>query len=40
MSSQRIEGGKIRCAGRRISKPKLVHQTGKHRAIEISVEGF
>lgn len=39
MSSQRIEGEKIRCVGRRISKPRLIHQTGKHRAIEIFVEG-
>ena len=39
MSNQRIEGEKIRCVGRRISKPRLIHQTGKHRAIEIFVEG-
>ncbi len=37
--SQKIEGEKIRCVGRRISKPRLIHQTGKHRAIEIFVEG-
>ncbi|RLI81933.1 MAG: hypothetical protein DRP01_10435 [Archaeoglobales archaeon] len=39
MSSQRIEGEKIRCVGRRISRPRLIHQTGKHKAIEIFVEG-
>ena len=39
MSSQRIEGEKIRCVGRKISKPRLIHQTGRHRAIEIFVEG-
>ncbi len=38
MSSQ-LEGEKIRCVGRRISKPRLIHQTGKHRAIEIFIEG-
>jgi hypothetical protein len=36
--SQRIEGEKIRCVGRRVSKPRLIHQA-KHRAIEIFVEG-
>ncbi|WP_290597298.1 MULTISPECIES: hypothetical protein [unclassified Archaeoglobus] len=39
MSSQRIEGEKIRCVGRKISKPRLIHQTGKRRAVEIFVEG-
>jgi len=38
MSSQ-IEGEKIRCIGRKIGKTRLIHQTGKHRAIEIFVEG-
>jgi hypothetical protein len=37
--SQRIESEKIRCVGRRISKPRLLHYTGAHRAMEIFVEG-
>lgn len=37
--SSRIEGEKIRCVGRKISKPRLIHQTGRHRAVEIFVEG-
>lgn len=36
---EQLVGEKIRCVGRRISKPRLIHQTGKHRAIEIFVEG-
>ena len=39
MSNQRIEGEKIRCIGRKVSKPRLIHQAGRHRAIEIFVEG-
>ncbi len=39
MSNQRIEGEKIRCVGRKVSKPRLIHQSGRHRAIEIFVEG-
>ena len=37
--SNLIEGEKIRCVGRTISKPRLIHQTGKHRAIEAFIEG-
>jgi hypothetical protein len=37
--SNQIEGEKIKCVGRRVSKPRLVHQTGKHRAIELFIEG-
>jgi len=37
--SIRIEGEKIRCVGRKVGKPRLIHQTGKHRAIEIFIEG-
>jgi hypothetical protein len=37
--SNRIEGAKIRCVGRTVSKPRLIHQTGKHRAIEVFIEG-
>jgi hypothetical protein len=37
--SNQIEADKIRCMGRRVSKPRLVHQTGKHRAIEVFIEG-
>ncbi len=39
MSNQRIDGEKIRCVGRKTSKPRLLHQAGKHRAIEIFMEG-
>ncbi len=39
MSSRKIEAEKIRCVGRKISKPRLIHQSGRHRAIEIFVEG-
>ena len=34
-----IKGEKIGCVGRRISSPRLIQQTGGHRAIEIFVEG-
>ena len=37
--SERIQGMKIRCVGRRISRPRLIHYTGRDRAIEILVEG-
>jgi len=37
--SERIQGKKIRCIGRRIGRPRLIHYTGRHRAIEIFVEG-
>jgi hypothetical protein len=37
--SGRIEAEKIRCVGRRISKPRLVQWTSKHRAMEVFVEG-
>ncbi|MDI6819308.1 MAG: hypothetical protein QMC89_00120 [Candidatus Hodarchaeaceae archaeon] len=38
-SNERIEAEKIRCVGRRISKPRLIQWTGKHRAMEMFVEG-
>ena len=34
-----LKAEKLRCIGRRISKPRLIHQTGGHRAMEIFVEG-
>lgn len=34
-----IRGEKIRCIGRRVSKPRLIQWTSRHRAIEIFVEG-
>jgi len=37
--SDRIEAEKIRCVGRRISKPRLIRWTSRHRAMEIFVEG-
>lgn len=37
--SQRIEAEKIRCIGRKVSKPRLIHYTSAHRAMEIFVEG-
>lgn len=37
--SERVEGEKIRCVGRWVSKPRLVQWTSRHRAIEIFVEG-
>ena len=39
MTEEIIRGEKIRCVGRRISKPRLIHYTGAHRAMEIFVEG-
>jgi len=35
----RIVGEKIRCVGRRLGKPRLIHYTHAHRAIEITVDG-
>jgi hypothetical protein len=37
--SSRVEGEKLRCVGRRVSKPRLIHWSSGHRAIEIFVEG-
>lgn len=39
MNQDIIKGEKIRCVGRWISKPRLIHYTGAHRAVEIFVEG-
>ena len=38
-SDEVIKAEKIRCVGRRISKPRLIQWTSGHRAIEIFVEG-
>jgi len=37
---QRIQGEKIRCVGRKVSKTRLIHYTHAHRAIELFVEGY
>ena len=34
-----ISAEKIRCVGRKVSKPRLIHQTSHHKAMEIFVEG-
>jgi len=39
MSDDIIKGEKIRCVGRKVSNPRLIQQTSRHRAIEIFVEG-
>jgi hypothetical protein len=39
LSDERIHGEKIRCVGRRVSNPRLIHYTGRHRAMEIFVDG-
>ena len=36
---ERILRERIVCIGRRISKPKLIHYTHRHRALEVTVEG-
>lgn len=38
--SDRIEAEKIRCVGRRISKPRLIQWSSRHRAMEIFVGGL
>jgi hypothetical protein len=39
LSLERIQGEKIRCVGRRISRIRLIHYTARHRAMEVYVEG-
>jgi len=34
-----IKGEKLRCVGRKVSKPSLIVQTGRHNAIEIFIDG-
>ena len=34
-----IKGEKLRCVGRKVSKPRLIVQTGRHKAIEIFING-
>ena len=36
----RLVGEKLRCIGRKISKPRLIHYTHDHRAMMIDVEGY
>jgi len=36
---ERIVGERIICTGRRISKPRLIHYTHRHRALQVTVEG-
>lgn len=38
--SNRLTGEKLRCMGRKISKPRLFHYTHDHRAVMIEVEGY
>ncbi len=35
-----IEGERLRCIGRRVSKPRLFHYTHDHRAMAIDVDGY
>jgi hypothetical protein len=35
----RLVGERLRCVGRRLSKPRLIHYTHDHRAIIVDVEG-
>jgi len=39
LSQERVQGEKIRCVGRRISRTRLIHYTGRHRAMEVYVDG-
>ena len=36
----RIVGEKLRCIGRKVSKPRLIHYTHAHRAMAVDVEGY
>ena len=38
--ASRLVQEKLRCIGRKISKPRLIHYTHDHRAIMIDVEGY
>jgi hypothetical protein len=38
--TNRVAREKLRCIGRKISKPRLIHYTHNHRAIMIEVEGY
>jgi len=38
--TKRLTGEKLRCIGRKISKPHLIHYTHDHRAMMIDVEGY
>ena len=35
-----IEGERLRCIGRRVSKPRLFHYTHDHRAMAVDVDGY
>lgn len=37
--NETLKGEKIRCVGRKVSKPRLTVQTGRHKAIEIFIAG-
>lgn len=37
--NETLKGEKIRCVGRKVSKPRLIVQTSRHRAIEIFIAG-
>lgn len=36
----RLIGEKLRCIGRRVSKPRLFHYTHNHRAIMVEIDGY
>ena len=36
----RLVGERLRCIGRRISKPRLIHYTYDHRAVMVDIEGY
>ena len=36
----RLVGERLRCVGRRISKPRLIHYTHDHRAVMVDIEGY
>jgi hypothetical protein len=36
----RLVGERLRCIGRRVSKPRLIHYTHDHRAVTVDVEGY
>jgi hypothetical protein len=38
--TNRLTGEKLRCIGRKISKPRLIHYTHDHRAMMINIEGY
>lgn len=39
-SPSSLEGEKLRCVGRYVSKPRLIHYTHSHRAMSVDIEGY